>query len=99
MAMFQASRSAAGSGGGLVITGWRTQLQTQSENFGESEVTISLAETPISDESVIIDYNGQVLHLNSDWEWAGPSTITILFGDPYVTDYDQVPVFQVVYPY
>ena len=98
MAMFQASRNTAGSGGGLVITGWTTHSQTQETNFLPNTLSFVLPTIPIDFNAIVLDYDGQVLHVNDDWDFTPPQTINILFGDPYVDTYDAPPVFQAVYP-
>lgn len=99
MGLIQASRqSTGGGGGGLTISGFQNQQFVQTTNFESGDVVIALSQTPIAVEGIEVDYNGQTLLYGSSWSYASGS-ITILFADPYVTDYDTPPVFQIYYPY
>lgn len=82
----------------MTIAGFQVDLHTQNTNFLSGAVVIALSQTPVSDESIIVDYNGQRLLYGSAWSYAAGS-VTILFADPYVTDYDTPPIFQITYPY
>lgn len=99
MGIFQVSRqSAGGGGGGLTITGFANDQRTQETNFVSGGVVISLSQTPLTEDSIEVDYNGQRLLAGSSWSYAA-GAVTILFDDPYVTDYETPPVFQITYPY
>lgn len=99
MGLIQASRqSTGGGGGGLTITGFQVDTHTQTANFISGGVVIALSQTPLSDEAIIVDYNGQRLLYGVSWSYAAGS-VTILFADPYVADYDTPPIFQITYPY
>jgi hypothetical protein len=97
MALIQAARVST-SGGGIVIEGFQVDLHTQETNFISGGVVIALSQTPVSTDAIVVDYNGQRLLFGSSWSYAAGS-VTILFADPYVTDYDTPPVFQITYPY
>ena len=101
MALIQASRqSAGGGGGGLTITGFEVEQFNQATNFTPGTVNLSLAQTPVVEEAITVDYNGQRLLKGTGWQYnSGTNEVEILFGDPYVTDYDAIPYFQVCYPY
>lgn len=100
MGLIQASRQSAGGGGGLTITGWQVDTQTQNANFAANTVSIPLTQTPVDEDAILVDYNGQRLLKGTSWSYDSVNNeIDILFGDPYVTDYDTPPYFQVVYPY
>ena len=101
MALIQSSRQSAGAGGGgggMTITGFANNQFVQASNFISGAVTLALSNVPLTPTSLQIDYNGQRLLFGSSWSIVG-STVTILFADPYVTDYDTPPVFQATYPY
>ncbi len=98
MGLIQTSRQGTGGGGGLTITGFQSDQFTQSTNFVSGGVTLTLTHTPVAGEAIEVDYNGQRLLSGSSWSYAA-GVVTILFDDPYVTDYDTPPVFQVTYPY
>ena len=98
MALIQAYNPSSGGGGGGNIAGWLVVQYEQNYNFDSGDVQIILPNTPFSDQSVRVDYNGQVLQYGEDFTIA-TDVITILFADPYVTSYDNPPVFQVYYPY
>lgn len=97
MGLIQTSRQSAG-GGGLTITGWENQEFVQATNFISGGVILALSQTPIDENGIDLDYNGQTKYITSNWSLTG-NQITILFADPYVTDYDEPPVFHVRYPY
>lgn len=100
MALIQSSRPSGGGGGGIAIRGWQVDVHTQTENFTSGSVVITLSHQPATAEAIAIDYNGQKLLYNTEWIYgSGGNSITILFSDPYVTDYDAPPVFQIQYPY
>lgn len=100
---YTSSTSAPGSGGGgggLDITGWVDDAQVQLTNFTAGTVSIALPQTPISENGIAVDYNGQKLRKDVGWSYnGGTNSIDILFGDPYVTDYDTPPYFQFQFPY
>jgi len=101
MALIQAARpGGSGGGGGITIYGFQVDTYTVTENFTAGSLVIPLTETPVSDESIDIDYNGQKLLYVQAWTYdSGTNSITIEFADPYVTDYDANPYFQIQYPY
>jgi len=99
MAIIQAARpGSSGGGGGLTITGFEAETFQQTTNFISGGVVLTLANTPLTDSAIEVDYNGQRLLYGSSWSYAA-GQVTILFADPYVTDYDTPPFFQVTYPY
>lgn len=100
MAIIQAARpgGSGGGGGGLTITGWANDKFVQTSNFTAGSVVLALSQTPVAPESIALDYNGQTYYLGDDFTLSGTS-VTILFADPYVTDYDDPPIFHVRYPY
>lgn len=98
MALIQSSRQSSGGGGGD-ITGAQNDQFVQVANFAAGTLTLSLTQTPFDQDNIILDYNGQVKRKGTDWTFTGPNTINILFGDPYVTDYDSPPYFQAAYLY
>ena len=102
MALIQAARpgGTGGGGGGLTITGFSNEQLVQTTNFVGGLLSIPLANVPLSDEAIIISYNGQTLLKGSAWSYnSGTNDIDILFTDSYVTTYDENPVFQINYPY
>lgn len=102
MALIQAARpgGSGGGGGGLTITGFTTDQHIQTANFIGGLLSILLTNVPVTDEAITVVYNGQVLLKDSGWSYnSGTNKIDILFTDPYVTTYDEDPVFQIVYPY
>lgn len=99
MGLIQTSRQATGGGGGgLTINGFANDQFTQSSNFAAGTLTLTLSETPITPEAVVLDYNGARCYYGIDFTVSG-ATVSIVFGDPYVTDYDTPPVFQATYAY
>lgn len=100
MALIQTSRQvgSGGGGGGISITGWAIDEFIQTSNFVAGSVVLILSELPVSNNAVSLDYNGQKYYLGDDFSIAG-NAVTILFADPYVTDYDTPPVFHFQYPY
>lgn len=100
MALIQASRppGSGGGGGGITIAGWALDEHEQTTNFTAGTVVIALPQTPITINAVMANYNGQAIYPGDDFTLSG-NNITILFGDPYVTDYDAPPVFRFQYPY
>lgn len=100
MALIQSSRPATGGGGGgIAIRGWQVDLHTQTANF-TAGLLISLTQNPVSAEAIAVDCNGQKLVYGVEWDYvSGGNDIEIMFSDPYVTDYDEPPVFQIQYPY
>lgn len=98
MGLIQTSRQSTGGSGGLDITGFAVDQYTQETNFIAGEVVIPLSQTPVSEDGIIVDYNGQRLLSNISWTYAS-GDITIEFADPYVDTYDVPPVFQITYPY
>lgn len=100
MALIQAARPPGngGGGGGITITGWESEQFTQVSNFISGGVVLTLAQTPVVPASIDLDYNGQTKYLATSFSVTG-NQITILFADPYVTDYDEPPIFHVRYPY
>lgn len=100
MALIQASRppGSGGGGGGITINGWALDEHEQTLNFAAGTVVITLPQTPISINAVMANYNGQTIYPGDDFTLSG-NQITIVFGDPYVTDYDTPPVFRFQYPY
>ena len=98
MGLIQTSRQSAGGSGGLTITGFAVDQHTQSANFISGGVVIPLSQTPLTEDGIIVDYNGQRLLSVVSWSYAA-GNVTILFADPYVTSYDTPPIFQITYPY
>jgi len=100
MSLIQASqKSVGGGGGGLVISGFQVDKKTQTTNFVWG-MLIPLSNQPITDKAIMVDYNGERLTYNDEWEYdVGSNSVRILFSDPYVTDYDTPPIFQITYPY
>lgn len=100
MALIQASRppGSGGGGGGITINGFAIDEEVQTTNFTAGTVVIALPQTPISINAVMANYNGQTIYPGADFSLIG-NNITILFADPYVTDYDAPPVFRFQYPY
>lgn len=99
MGLIQTYRQGTGSGGGgLTITGFYTDELEQTTNFISGAVVIPLTHTPISVGGIQVGYSGAGLLSSDTWSYAAGS-ITILFADPYVTDYDAPPFFQITYPY
>ena len=99
MGLIQASRqSTGGGGGGLTITGFANDQFTQTTNFGAGDVVIPLSETPLTEDGIVVDYDGQRLLTGISWTYAA-GEVTIEFADPYVDTYDTPPVFQITYPY
>lgn len=99
MALIQASRPpGTGGGGGITINGFSIDQEVQTTNFTAGTVVIALPQTPISINAVMANYNGDTIYPGDDFTLSG-NNITILFGDPYVTDYDTPPVFRFQYPY
>jgi len=96
MALIQVSNPVASGGG--TIEGFAVDTHEQETNFISGGVVIPLSQTPFSATSIIVDYNGQRLLYGSAWSYAA-GNVTILFADPYVTDYDTPPIFQITYPY
>jgi len=89
-----------GGGGGIAIDGFQVDEHTQEENFLANTLSIPLSQTPVSENAIAVDYNGQKLLKDTEWEYdALNNEIDILFADPYVTDYDEFPIFQIQYPY
>ena len=77
---------------------WEIETFTQTTNFTGGTVVLTLAQTPISPKAVIVDYNGQRKYHGTHWSVSG-NQVTILFDDPYVTDYDENPQFNIQYQY
>jgi hypothetical protein len=100
MGLIQSSRQSTGGGGGggLNITGFAVESFEQTAAFVSGAVVLSLSNTPISEGSISLDYNGQRLYFPQSWTLSG-SQITILFDDPNVMDYDTPPFFQINYAY
>lgn len=99
MALIQMTRAGAGGGGGgLTLTGFQVDEHEQTTNFVSGGVVIPLTQTPLTPTSIEVDYNGQRLLASVSWSYA-VNSVTILFADPYVTDYDTPPFFQITYPY
>lgn len=98
MALIQISRQATGGGGGD-ITGAQNDQYNIEENFEANSLDLTLTETPWDEDNIIVSYNGQVKRKGVDWEYTAPDTINILFADPYVTDYESIPYFEVIYLY
>lgn len=98
MGLIQTSRQGTGGGGGLIITGFAVDQHTQNTNFISGGVVITLSQTPLTQDGIIVDYNGQRLLSLISWSYAA-GAVTILFADPYVTTYDTPPIFQITYPY
>ena len=69
----------------------------QATNFTAGSVTLTLTESPIFGVSGV-DYNGRILRSGTEWSYS-TGIVTILFADPYVTSFDEVPYFQVTYNY
>lgn len=100
MGLIQASRQNAGGGGGggLTITGFQTDEYEQTTNFVSGAVVINLSQTPLTVGGIQVAYSGVGLLSTLTWSYSA-GAITILFDDPYVTDYDAPPFFQITYPY
>ena len=99
MGLIQTSRqSTGGGGGGLTITGFKTDEYEQLTNFTAGSVVIPLTQIPISLGGILVFYSAAGALSSASWSYSANS-ITILFGDPYVTDYDDPPYFQIMYPY
>jgi len=99
MGLIQASSASTSGSSGLTITGFAVDQHTQTTNFVSGDVVITLSQTPVSEDGIVVDYNGQrLLGDGVSWSYAA-GDVTILFADPYVTDYDVPPVFQITYPY
>lgn len=98
MALIQISRQSTGGGGGD-ITGAQNDQYTIEENFDPETLDLTLTETPWDEDNIIVSYNGQVKRKGVDWEYTAPTTINILFGDPYVDTYEEFPYFEVIYLY
>ena len=101
MGLLQASRqNTGGGGGGLTIEGFQTDQFEQTTNFTSGSVTLALTQTPVDPGGIDLDYNGQTYYQNISWSYdSGTNEITILFADPYVTEYPESNYFQVIYPY
>lgn len=97
MALIQISRQA--TGGGSDISGAQNDQYNIEENFEAESLDLTLTETPWNEDNIIVSYNGQVKRKGVDWEYTAPDTINILFADPYVTDYESIPYFEVIYLY
>lgn len=97
MALIQVSRQQ--TGGGSDITGAQNDQYNIEENFEADTLSLPLTETPWNEDNIIVSYNGQVKRKGVDWEYTAPNTIDILFADPYVTDYESTPYFEVIYLY
>lgn len=99
MALIQSTRQA--TGGGSDITAAQNDQFDIEENFEADTLELTLSQTPWDENNIIVDYNGQVKRkgVGNDWTYTAPNTINILFADPYVTDYDSIPYFQVTYLY
>lgn len=99
MGLIQTYRQGTGGGGsGLTITGFANDQFTQATNFISGGVVLTLSQTPLVPDGIAVDYNGQTLLNGSSWSYSA-GAVTILFADPYVTDYETPPVFQVTYAY
>lgn len=98
MALIQAARSQVGQPSAR-INGAINEQYVIEEDFEENTLTLTLSETPWDPDTIVLDYNGQVKRLGTDWNYTAPTTIEIVFGDPYVTTYDTPPYFQVTYLY
>lgn len=101
MGLIQSSRQSTGGGGGgggLNISGFAIETFEQTAVFVSGDVVLNLANTPISEGSISVDYNGQSLLYLQSWTLSG-SQITILFEDENVLDYDTPPFFQISYAY
>ena len=102
MALIQAARpgGSGGGGGGLTVTGFKNDQFTQDASWTAGTLYLTLNETPLVTEGIVVDYNGQRLKYDVDWDFnTGTNQVQILFGDPYVETYDTDPVFQVTYAY
>lgn len=77
---------------------WYTERTQVFANFTSGSLTIVLAHTPVSPEGLFVYYNGQERFLNVHYSLSG-NEVTILFDDPYVTDYDESPEFHFKYQY
>lgn len=98
MAFIQGFNIQEGSGGGgITINGFRDEAFEQTTAFTAGSVVLTLAQTPIA-QSTKLDYNGRTMQYNVDYSVSG-NEVTILFADPYVPDYEDVPYFQVNYAY
>jgi uncharacterized membrane protein YfhO len=72
---------------------------TQVTDFTANSVTLTLTSAIVDVHALVLDYNGQILHNDIDYTVTNTTHILIVFADPYVTTYDQPPVFQAIYPY
>lgn len=99
MALIQSTRApGGGGGGGNQISGWATESFVQTTNFTANSVVLTLAHTPLFPAAVCLQYNGDLQTFGTHFSIVA-NQITILFGDPYVTDYDENPVFVATYPF
>lgn len=100
MALIQitSAASSGGGGGGLTITGWTLHEHEQTTNFTAGTLVITLPQTPLTINAVMGNYNGDTIYPIYDFTLSG-NQITIVWDDPYVTDYDTPPVFRFQYPY
>lgn len=97
---FTYSNSAPGSGGGgggVTIAGFENQQLEFTEDWGAGYV-IALNQTPIDPQSVVIDYNGQLLLYGDDYTVSG-SQVTMAFHDAYIPTYENPVHLQITYPY
>ena len=73
----------SGSGGGLTPAYQESVITTPFS----SGLGIPLGNVPDSQAAIIVNYNGQVIRPDVDWELVGLSAVTLLFGDD-PTNYD-----------
>lgn len=77
---------------------WYSEKDQIFDNFTAGSLIIILDHTPISADGLFVYYNGQERFINDHWSLNG-NEVTILFDDPYVTDYDESPEFHFKYQY
>lgn len=98
MGLIQTSRQSSGGGSGN-IAGYQNDQFNQETNFTAESVILTLTQIPFSFNGLIVSYNGRIMRYNVDWTPFDIDKIVILFADPYVTTYSDVPYFELIYPY
>lgn len=96
MGLIQTSRGCCNSGGSTTADYAIDQFE-QTTNFVSGEVVLTLSEMPVSAQSIVVDWNGQILLYGISWSYAS-GQVTILFDDPYVEDSPDTLYFQISYP-